>query len=273
MVIESFLGPVEAESKPWKLIFLGFLYSSISIFLAQLVFADQASLVMVFFTTMACIPLMHSTMRLEEKKDFLFDKEWKLLNEHRKAIMFFLLLFIGFTLGFTLWYVILPESLSENLFNIQTRTILSINNKISGNFEPSTRFFFEILFNNFKVMIFCILFSFIYGSGSIFIIVWNASVISAAIGNLIKASMATLALHQSVSYGFMRYFIHGLPEVTGYLVAGLAGGIISVAVIRHDYMNAKFENILFDASELISLAIVILIIAAYIETYITPVFF
>lgn len=270
MVIESFVGPIEAEKHPSKLIFLGFLYASIGLFLAQLVFTEQASLVMVFFTTMACIPLMHNTMRLEEKKDILFDTQWKIFNEHRKAISFFLFLFIGLTLAYSFWYVFLPDTLASNLFEIQSKTIVSINNRVSGNFDPSTRFFFEILFNNFKVMIFCILFSFIYGSGSIFIIVWNATVISAAIGNLIKTSLLKLTLHQSISYGFLRYFIHGVPEITAYLFAGLAGGIISVAVIRHDYATSKFENILLDASELIAIGVAVLIVAAYIETYITP---
>ncbi len=273
MVIESFVSPVEAEKQPWKLLFLGLLYALVGVFLAQMVFAEQASLVMVFFTTMACIPLMHSTMRLEEKKDTLLISEWRILNEHRKAIVFFLFLFFGLCLGYTLLYVLLPESFSSNIFAIQSKTIYSINSRISGSFEPNARFFFEILFNNFKVMIFCILFSFIYGSGSIFIIVWNATVISTAIGNLIRSSLVSQGIHQAVSYGFMRYFTHGIPEVTAYLVAGLAGGIISVAVIRNDIATEKFEGVMLDAAELIALSVAILIVAAYIETYITPVLF
>ncbi len=273
MLIESFVSPVQAESQPWRLLFLGFLYAAVGMFLAQMVFAEQASLVMVFFTTMACIPLMHNTMRLEEKKDVFFKSELKLLSEHRKAIMFFIFLFLGLCFGYITAYVLLPEQFSNNLFAIQSKTIYSINSRLSGNFEPNARFFLEILFNNFKVMIFSLLFSFIYGSGSIFIIVWNSTVISAAIGNMIKSGLLSQSVHQAVSYGFMRYFIHGIPEITAYLVAGLAGGIISVAVIRNDIATDKFENILFDAAELIAVSVVILIVAAYIETYITPTLF
>lgn len=273
MVIESFISPLEAESHPWKLLFLGFLYASVGLFLAQLVFSEQASLVMVFFTTMACIPLLHNTMRMEEKKDTQISTEWRILNEHRKAIVFFLFLFLGLCAAYVLWYVVLPAQFTDNLFAIQSKTIYSINNRVSGSFEPSTRFFFEVLFNNFKVMIFCILFSFIYGSGSIFIIVWNATVISTAIGNLIKSGLISIGIHQSVSYGFLRYFIHGIPEITAYLIAGLAGGIISMAVVKNDIATQKFENIMFDAAQLTVLAIGMLLIAAYIETYITPALF
>ena len=36
-------------------------------------------------------------------------------------------------------------------------------------------------------MAFCLLFSLIYGSGAIFILTWNASVLGTAIGNYIKS--------------------------------------------------------------------------------------
>ncbi|MEK6922616.1 MAG: hypothetical protein AABX08_02330, partial [Nanoarchaeota archaeon] len=66
MVLESILGPKKAQSSPWKLFFMGLIYASIGTFLGLWIFKNQASLVLVFLTVMASIPLMHSTMKYEE---------------------------------------------------------------------------------------------------------------------------------------------------------------------------------------------------------------
>ncbi|HJO02326.1 MAG TPA: hypothetical protein QF458_05400, partial [Candidatus Woesearchaeota archaeon] len=88
MVLESLLNPLKAEKKPWEMFFIGFFYSSIAILLSLWIFKEEASLVMVFFTVMACIPIVYNTMRLEENKDLEISKEMALLKEHNKAIIF-----------------------------------------------------------------------------------------------------------------------------------------------------------------------------------------
>ena len=71
----------------------------------------------------------------------------------------------------------------------------------------------------------------------------------------------------------LRYAIHGIPEILGYIVAGMAGGLISVAVIRHDFRTRNFERVILDASDLILLAVFIIFIAALLEVFVTPLFF
>jgi len=132
-------------------------------------------------------------------------------------------------------------------------------------------------------MIFCIMFAFLFGAGAIFILTWNASVIAAAIGTFVRNNAASYAesagLGQLTGYlhigslGLMRYMIHGIPEILAYFTAGLAGGIISVAVIRHDFGSKNFNKILYDSMDLIVIAIFVLFIAALIEVFITPVLF
>jgi len=141
----------------------------------------------------------------------------------------------------------------------------------------------QIFFNNFKVMLFCLFFSFFYGAGAIFILTWNASVIGAAVGSFVKEKLAALALSagstnifhyfQFFSLGLARYAIHGIPEIAAYFIAGLAGGIISVAMVNRDLDSNKFHIILKDALELSLIAILILVVAAFMEVYLTPVFF
>ena len=177
---------------------------------------------------------------------------------------------------------LLPSTLTQQLFTIQTSTIATLNQHVTGG-VTQVGIMNKIFLNNVKVLIFCILFSFIYGAGAIFILTWNASVIGAAAGNFIRTHVASAAeatgfskfaayFHAS-SYSILRYSIHGIPEIGAYFIAALAGGILSVAIIRHDFGTTNFEKVLLDASDLILISIFILFIAAVLEVFVTPVFF
>jgi len=283
MVVEALLFPIKAEKSPWIMLFIGFLYTSLGIILALWIFRDQASLIMVFMITMAALPIFYNTMKLEESKDMIMEKETAILREHNKAISFFLYMFIGMTIACAVWYILLPTSTINQLFDKQTGTIQSINNQVSGNAVHSIDIFGKIFFNNFKVLAFSILFSFVYGAGAIFILSWNATVIGAAIGNFIRANISSytnsLGLLQAgnyfhvVSLGLLKYSVHGIPEIASYFYGGLAGGILSVALIRKHFKTAKFPMVMKDFSELVLIAVSFLIAAAFLEVYVTPVLF
>lgn len=282
MVVESLMSPFKAERKPWEVFFLGGFYSSIALFLSLWIFEEYAGLVMVFLTVMACLPLMYHLLSYEEEKDIEFFDERVLLKEHSKAVIAYLMLFLGMTVGFSFWYVSLPPALSTSIFQIQTDMISNLNQQVTGNFFQ-VNLVSKIFLNNVKVLIFCILFSFIYGSGALFILTWNASVIGAAAGNFIRTHLADFAS----SFGFvkfgayfyvvglslLRYSLHGIPEILAYLVAGIAGGILSVALMRHEFGTKNFERILLDISDLVLISVFILFFAALVEVFITPMFF
>ena len=97
MVLESVTTPFKAENKPSTLIGIGFVYCVVAVFLATWIFKDQASLVFVFLTVMAAIPLMFNIIKEEEKKDLMDLKEVVLLKEHAKALYAFMALFLGIT--------------------------------------------------------------------------------------------------------------------------------------------------------------------------------
>lgn len=282
MVVEALINPFEAERHPLNVLALGFIYATIALFLSLWVFEDQAGLVMVFLTVLASLPLYYQTMFFEEKKDSSKKSEWWILKEHSKALLFFVTLFIGFSLAFTVWYVVLPEKTSLNIFQPQIKTIDGINKEVSGSITGligEGELFRQIFFNNIKVMIFSLFFSLLYGSGAIFILTWNASVISAAFGKFIglysvyfasNGGLHTVAYLKIVSLSLLRYSIHGIPEILAYFIAGLAGGIISASIIRKDFQYKKMEKIMLDFSNLVIIAIAITFIAGLLEVYATP---
>jgi len=273
MVLESLINPLRAEKKPWEMFVIGAVYASVAAFLSLWIFSQYASLVMVFLTMLASVPIMYATFKYEEKKDKTVSKEYKLLKEHSKALTFMMLYFLGMTVAFTLWYVFAPQSMAESLFRVQTQTILDINNRITGDAAAQNAdIFFMIFLNNLKVLIFCILFAFIYGVGAVFILTWNATVISTAIGNFIRSRLAESSNYFNItSLGILRYLLHGIPEILAYFIAGLAGSIISVAVINHDFKGKQFQKILIDSSDLLLISIGVLFVAAVIEVFVTPI--
>ncbi|MDO8642920.1 MAG: stage II sporulation protein M [Candidatus Woesearchaeota archaeon] len=283
MVLESLITPYTAEKKPWEMVFLGILFSTVALFISIQIFETMAGLIAVFLTVFACVPLFYNTMKFEEQKDLLPLPERKLLREHARALTFFMCLFLGTVISFVAWYLFLPTEVSQKLFEIQITTIKNINaHSVLGSLT-SVDLFNKIFFNNIKVLIFCILFSFFYGSGAIFILTWNASVVAVAIGSFIKKNLASavssLGLAKItgfagvVSFGFMRYLFHGIPEILAYFIGGLAGGIISVAVIQHDLSSDNFERIVFDAADLVLIAVAVLFVAGLLEVYVTPIIF
>jgi len=177
----------------------------------------------------------------------------------------------------------LPTSTINSLFDKQVGTIQAINNQVSGNMIHNLNIFWRIFFNNFKVLAFSILFSFVYGAGAIFILAWNATVIGAAIGNFVRANVSgytsSLGLLEAGNYfhvaslGLLKYSIHGIPEIAAYFYGGLAGGILSVALIRKHFRTAKFSRVMLDFSELVLMGIGFLLAAAFLEVYVTPILF
>jgi stage II sporulation protein M len=274
MVLESLINPFSAEKRPWEMFFVGFLYNSVALFLSWWIFPEQASLTMVFLTVLACVPLIYNTIKMEEKYDMDVDEEYLLIKEHGRVLSFLMFLFLGIMLSVTLWYVILPTSFHSNLFSIQAKTIETINYQITGNVINGMQPFIKIFLNNLKVLMFCLLFAFFYCFGSIFILTWNASVIGVAIGNFIRINLSKYSGYFAVVHlAIFRYMTHGVFEILSYFVAGLAGGIISIAVTNHDFGTKKFQHVLLDSIDLILLSVLLLLVAALVEVFVTPLLF
>ena len=276
MVLESIFNPFIVKKKPWEMFGAGFIYALVGLVLSYFVFREASGLLMVFLIVMAALPLLFTTIKNEEELDLGTSSEFTLLKEHSKVLLFMLFLFLGITVALAGAYVILPQKVVDTVFSMQEQAIMNVNSNIQGNV---THFFLfqKIFINNIKVLMFCILFSFLYGTGAIFILTWNASVVAVAIGNLFKSEIASVASYaglssisayfSAASFSFFRYMTHGFLEVVAYLIAGIAGGIISIAIVRNNWQN---EKVLIDAIDMILLSFGVLLIAGIVEVYVTP---
>lgn len=287
MILEFLINPIKAENKPYDLILYGLIYTLLGALLGWTLFKGQASMVIVFLVVLASVPLIIGIIKNEEKKDVGDFNEVALLKEHGKALSAFMFLFLGITLAVAGMYVLLPAETVSTLFSSQVSTISGLEHSIGGDITAkvvdSFTKFLGVFTNNMFVLVYCLLFSLLYGAGAIFILTWNATVIGVAIGNFIRSNIANVVnmfgfvswaqYFNIVSIGLLKYVVHGVPEIAAYFVAGLAGGIISIAVIRHDFRGRKFEHVLLDSADLLLVAIVLLFVSAVLEIWVTPLIF
>lgn len=281
-MLESLINPKRVEKGPWKMLPIGVLYGTLSILLVHWIFSGDAVLsqysgiLVVTFCVMFSLPFMYFIIKQEEKQDEYISGFMKVWQVHKDAIYALMWLFLGFIIAFSFWYIVLQDSV---LFNAQIETYCLINSPgnidscvsqysiggsaVSGAATKSLRFF-SIIENNIYVMIFTLIFSLIFGAGAIFILAWNASVISSAVGIFTKYQVSEIPL------GIARYMIHGLPEIAAYFITALAGGIFGLGVIKHGVKEKNFIRVLENVGILLFFALVVLVIAAVIEVYLTP---
>lgn len=282
------VSPREAEKKPERLFFVGLLYATLSLLIVNLIFlknptfSSHAGILLITFSVLFALPFMYFLLRVSEFKEVVYGKNRTLFKEHSKAILALLFLFLGFVVAFTFFNLILPPENVGKIFNSQIEEFCRVNMPsqlnecleqynispigITGNVVSIQNEVSSVFINNLYVLLFVLIFSLAFGAGAIFILAWNASVIGTAIGLIVKTSLANAGV-------LVAYIIHGIPEITAYFVAALAGGIISIAIIRKDWGRGKSKNIFIDFVSLMIIALIILLIAAFLEVYISPAFY
>ena len=285
-MLESIVNPKSVEHGPWKMFFIGLVYGSLSLILVKWFFASDivlskfSGMIVVTFCVMFSLPFMYFLIKQEEEEDEEVEGFLSVLKIHQDAIYAFIALFFGFLVAFAGWYVILQDN---NLFNAQIETYCMINSP--GNIEACVlkyditqktlstgaatkeMRFLSIIENNVYVMIFTLIFSLIFGAGAIFVLAWNASVISSAMGIFTNYDL------KDIPFGLFRYMVHGTPEIAAYFVTALAGGIFGIEIIRNGVRNPKFLRVIENVVILLFISIILLIIAAIIEVYFTPILF
>ncbi len=266
-------SPKRAQRHPLEMMLIAIFYSSISIIFSLWIFPEQASIVMVFFTVLSIIYVAQGAFKMEEGKEKKMG-ERRLLRQHLKVLIFLLFLFIGFVISFSVWTFALPVEKAEIIFSMQNSAVENVRAAIAGVSGDSVsgsvvsgNGLIPILLNNFKVLFVSLVFAFFFGAGAIFILAWNASVMGYVIGNLARETLGLIG----IPIAFAKYFVHGIPEMLAYLTVARAGGIIYISIWRGDFLNPeRRKRMIIDSAALILISIFLLIVAALLEVYVSP---
>ncbi len=273
MVLEFLISPRSISEHPSRMFFRSALISSVAIFVAYYIFPSASSIISLFFITLAMLPTFYRLIVDEEEileerggsasvRQIALD----LFERNHTIISSYFFMFLGITFAYTFWYVVLPTNYVSEIFGYQISTIKAIRSMVA---TPSE--FLIIFLNNFKVATIAFMLSFFFGTSALFVIAWNASIVAAFFGELGK-SLVSSGMHKFAAafYAFLigglSIMIHGIPEILAYFVAGIAGGVLSVGIYRGKYTREIME----DAFILYSVSIALLLIAAFLEAYITP---
>lgn len=266
MVLEILINPQKVTGKPWEMFFIGAMYSLVGVLLGYWVFRSHVSLVMVTFTSLAAIPFIHHALKQAEQVGQ--NLSLSILQKHGQLMSIFTFLFLGFVTVFFVLFAFLPQAMVSQIFQAQIGAIADVRNIVQGSFTSLLHTLGLILVNNLRVLVVCLIFSVVYGAGAIFILAWNASVMGAAIGSAIRVNTGTT--FQAISSGVAGYFVHGIPEILAYFIGGLAGGILSMAIVREGVHSPAFWKAARDSLHLSVFALLLLVAAAFIEVFISP---
>jgi len=271
MVLESILNPKAAEDRPIYVFVLAILFSIIAIFLSYQLFPTQASILAVAFVSILFVPFFQRLFSVEEKRDEVAVKNKRvkikqenLFMRHRKVILVYSAFFLGVIIAFSFVFVFYPHM--ENVFSLQMDWFRGqgITGQAVGD-DAFSRYFV----NNTQVMLIAFAFSILFGAGSIFILSWNASVIAVYVGFIVNKFTAglgtTAAFLYGVPVGLGSIALHGIPEIAAYFFAAIAGGVLSVGILREQWMSPEFKEVAKDAIVFMIIAEVLIVVAAWLE--------
>lgn len=258
MVLEKLVTIREAVRNPLWMFIIGALVSVVSLFISFIVFPESVGLFTTVLVTFIMTPFMVNLLTYEA---FMTELEIKkkihqnFFQRHWDMLMIYTAFFSGMIVALSLTFIFLPDSTVTKLFEDQINEIKIIR----GSFLFSSTFL-KITVNNIGVLILSILFAFIFGSGAIFILSWNASVLSAAIG-LTAKSIGGIS---GIPVALVTYLPHGIFEIVAYFLGGIAGGILSAVVMKRK--TDLFGVMINDSIKVLVVAISLLFIGALIET-------
>jgi uncharacterized membrane protein SpoIIM required for sporulation len=265
-MLENILKSDWLERMPRRAFLIGIIYSIIGIIAAYIVFPKSQGIASIAFLSMLLIPSLSSMFTIEEKQDSLSKKFSikKIFQDHNDILRVYFMLFLGIFLAYALFSLKFPNLLVQGVFDSQLRIIgINVGQAVGG------LSFFGIFTNNIKIMLIFLVLSLIFGAGSILFLAWNASVWGVVFGYL--ATHYTNALDSFLGT-FFKVMPHMFLEAGAYFFAIVAGGIMSQAVLREKIGSSKFEYVMKDGFVFMTVSVMLLILAAFVEVYIYTLF-
>ena|GEM_PF-5023918 len=258
VVFEYLFGARDVEGRPLLMFVAGLIYSLISVPLALYFRSDAASSLAVSLTTIAAVPLILRIIDFEA--DMLDLYPGSVITREIRVIGLFMWFFFGLVAGYTIAYLsvgpaqfqrVASLQLSDIAFAISVRSAITGNALFPGPMGP-------IFWHNLRVYVTGIVLSFIYGTGGVFILSWNASVVSALLASQIYSTGSVI----SGIARFLGILPHGIIEYSAYIIGGFAAALISLVILQRGWNR----QLMLDAIIFMLSGIVLLYIAAAVES-------
>lgn len=258
MVLERLVSIRTAMKKPVWMFVIGGIVSVACLIISYLVFQTSVGMFTAFLVTFAVTPFMVNLTSMEEAREEQIPdiEKMNIFQRHRQILSVYIAFFAGMILTLSIVYLSFPSPVVQKIFEDQINEITLIRGNVTfgGTYET-------ILLNNLGVLFLTFLFSFLFGAGAVFILAWNASVLAAAIGMAAKSIGGIAAFPLAT----LMFFPHGSLEILAYFIGGIAGGLVSAVISKRK--SGKMFLIIKDSLQLMAVSVVLLIVAAFIESF------
>lgn len=276
MVLEEILKIDVVEHRPVISFFLGFFFSLAGFFVSFFFFRQAMSLAMVFLTTLFLVPLLIKLIKDEEERERR-DGLQHFFHNHADVFEVYLYSFLGIFAGFVILGFVTQgynHSIYTDTFSFQSKflrleqglTSEQVQKFVAKEPNPTPSQFLALFTRNSIVLFLCFMLAFFYGASAIFLIVLNASVFANFI--VLVGSFIAQTLGQKI-LSLLFFMVHLLPEISAFLVAAIAGGVVSKALIKESRKSNEFKNVFKDATMLMAIAVVLLLLGALLEIFVT----
>lgn len=270
MVLEQ-LYPVDfLRRHPVYSFLLGIGYTIFAMAFSLILFSQDPALVVVGVASLLLLPSLYQLLKCRQYNGRETPKLffWNVITDNFPFYKVYIYIFFGCFLMFALFSIILPVLASNHLFQQQLGVLTG--GAASGGATWSWVLFEDLFYNNLGVLILCFVISLVAGNGAIFMIVWNASVWGTIFGMLAKGVAEYLQANSAIIFGliFVSVFPHVLLEISSYIIAVISGTLLSDALAREKIVSKSFGKIFLHNLVLFGLAVLVLLIAVTVETYV-----
>lgn len=273
MVLEHIFPEDWLERKGMYSFILGVMYSIVGIILSSILFPGDPALVAVAFTSLLLLPELYKIFSIEERRERVeqvvsFRALWR---DDIDVVRIYISLFLGILLVYSIGTIILPDFQTNSLFREQLEVRLG-----SGFAGAATgvifsgRLFFDLLSNNFLVLVAVFIMALLTGDGAIFLITWNASVWGALFGFLAKTAGLFAGQNPFFLLGkiMIIVFPHMILEALSYFLAAISGSVISKDVILEQFASERFMEVFSFNMYLLIFALCFLLLGGIVETFV-----
>ena len=279
MVLEHIFPEDWLERKGRYAFFLGVIYSIIGILIASVLFPGDPALVAVAFTSLLLLPEMYKIFSIEERQESIEQKVnmRELWKDDISVVKIYIFLFLGIILVYSIGAMLLPNLEANNLFREQLEIRFGqgfSGNAISGQAVSSNIFsselFYDLLSNNFMVMIACFILALLSGDGAIFLITWNASVWGTIFGVTAKYAGEFVGQNPLYLFGIIMLIVfpHMILEGISYFLAAISGSVISKDVLLEKFASDRFFEVFSFNLYLLLFGLIFLVLGALVETFV-----
>jgi len=270
-MFEKIFNVEKVESSANYALFAGVFFTIISFITSYLLFKNTAGFVgvgTILFTVILSLPIVFRFFESTRVNDPTFFSKMKAL------FGFYIYFFIGSFVVFFLISLMVPSQVlsADQLFGKEDKSILPQKLGLPPPPVQESALTVGIFKNNLYVMTIAFILSLLYGAGSLFLLTLNASIFASALSFVIiqtGTGVGSFPLFSLFACNMGIMFFHMLPEVIAYFFAAIGGGILSVAVMKEKLFSKEFFQTFKYSIIMFIAAIVVLIVAAIIEVYIS----